>query len=132
MRLSEAKKIRKYIEKAASSLTDEDAVKVPRLFPAWSTGTAYNEGDRVLRGDSLYRCITEHTSQETWTPETAVSLFVKVSDPFAEYPSWVQPTGAHDAYLTGDKVSHADTCWVSVVDANVYEPGVYGWEEVIL
>jgi len=42
---------------------------------------------------------------------------------------WVQPTGAHDAYLKGDEVEHDDKLWVSTVDYNVWEPGVSGWRE---
>ena len=42
---------------------------------------------------------------------------------------WVQPTGAHDAYNTGDRVTHNGSVWICTIDANVYEPGVYGWEQ---
>lgn len=45
------------------------------------------------------------------------------------YPEWVQPTGAHDAYSKGAKVSHNGKNWVSDTDSNVWEPGVYGWTE---
>lgn len=44
-----------------------------------------------------------------------------------EYPEWVQPTGAHDAYNTGDVVIYNGTLYVCTIDANVYAPGVYGW-----
>lgn len=46
-----------------------------------------------------------------------------------KYPAWVQPTGAHDAYNIGARVSHKDKHWTSDYDANVWEPGVYGWTE---
>lgn len=46
-----------------------------------------------------------------------------------EWPEWVQPTGAHDAYSQGAKVSHNGKHWTSDVDGNVWEPGVYGWTE---
>lgn len=46
-----------------------------------------------------------------------------------EIPGWVQPTGAHDAYPINAVVSHNGGVWRSIVDANVWEPGVYGWEE---
>jgi len=32
--------------------------------------------------------------------------------------------------MTGDKVRHNGKIWVSIADYNVWEPGVYGWEEV--
>lgn len=46
------------------------------------------------------------------------------------YPAWSQPIGSHDAYAAGDKVTHNEKKWVSTCNANVWEPGVYGWEEV--
>ena len=62
--------------------------------------------------------------------DTAVSLWVSVSDPAEEWPAWSQPVGAQDAYAVGDKVSHNGKHWASTADANVWEPGVYGWNEV--
>ena len=48
----------------------------------------------------------------------------------AEY---VQPTGAHDAYNTGDKVLFGDKVYQAVMDGLVWNPAEYpqGWEEVI-
>lgn len=46
-----------------------------------------------------------------------------------EWPEWVQPKGAHDAYSKGSKVQHTGKKWISNVDANVWEPGVTGWTE---
>lgn len=48
-----------------------------------------------------------------------------------EWPEWVQPVGAQDAYNTGAQVSHNNLHWISTVDNNVWEPGVYGWNEVV-
>ena len=48
-----------------------------------------------------------------------------------EYPEWVQPTGAHDAYSIGDKVTYNDRHWVSNTNGNVWVPGEYGWDEVV-
>lgn len=47
-----------------------------------------------------------------------------------EWPEWVQPTGAHDAYALGAQVSHNGKHWTSDIDANTYEPGVSSWTEV--
>lgn len=114
----------------AKALDDGDASEVKYLFDAWSgEGVAYAVGDRVLYADTLYRVIQAHTSQPDWTPSAAVSLFVRCDDPGEEWPEWIQPTGAHDAYEKGYKVSHNGKHWINDVDANVYEPGVYGWTE---
>lgn len=101
------------------------------IYPSWNKdGYPYFAGERVTYEGSYYRCIQNHTSQADWTPDVAVSLWVSISDPSEEYPEWKQPSGAHDAYHKGDKVSHNDKHWTSDIDANVYEPGVYGWNEV--
>lgn len=128
--IERARELRKLIEKAAASLPDKEALEGVELFPAWNGGgISYNAGDRVQYGAELYKVIQAHTSQADWTPAAAVSLFVKVADPSIEWPEWIQPTGAQDAYNKGDKVSHNSKHWISTADANVWEPGVYGWEE---
>lgn len=77
----------------------------------------------------IYKCVQDHTSQAEWTPDTASSLWAGTSDPAEEWPAWSQPVGAHDAYSSGAKVSHNGKHWISSVDNNVWEPGVYGWTE---
>ena len=101
------------------------------MFPEWiPSGYDYYVSERVSYKGTYYRCIQNHKSQPDWTPDAAVSLWVEMSDPGEEFPEWKQPTGAHDAYAKGDKVSHNSMHWTSDIDANVYEPGVYGWTEV--
>ena len=98
-------------------------------FAPWVSGYNYALGALRVYGDKLYKCIQAHTSQADWTPNAAVSLWTKAGDPAEEWPAWSQPVGAHDAYDAGDKVSHQNKHWVSTADANVWTPGVYGWEE---
>ena len=127
----QAYKLRALIEKASASLDDTDAITAPELFPRFDgNGHAYTAGDRVRYGETLYKCLQAHTAQSDWTPDVAVSLWVRVDDPSIEFPEWRQPTGAQDAYAKGTKVSHKDKHWVSDVDGNVWEPSVYGWDEV--
>ena len=125
-----ARILRKKIEELALPMTDADAFAVPELFPMWKTDTAYQTGDRVQYEAKLYKCLQSHTSQTDWTPDKAVSLWVAVPDPAIEWPEWVQPQGAHDAYMTGEKVSHNEKHWICTMDYCTYEPGVYGWDEV--
>lgn len=112
---------------AISYLDDDQAETVTALFPDWETDKAYAVGDRVKYNGLLYRCVQAHTSQSDWTPDITPALWVRTST--EEWPEWIQPTGAHDAYNKGNKVSHNEKHWVSDIDANVYEPGVYGWTE---
>lgn len=124
--------LRRLIEKSASSLTDTDALQGIELFPKWTATPpmTYEVGDRVSYNGTLFKCLTAHTSQASWTPTDSPSLWVRVDDPTIEFPDWHQPTGAHDAYAKGDKVSHLGKHWISTVDGNVWEPSVYGWDEV--
>ena len=125
-------RLRPYVEKAAQSLDDTDALKAPELFPVWNAqGVIYAVGNRVRYGDLLYKCLTEHTSQESWVPNVSPSLWVRIDDPAIEWPEWRQPAGSEDAYAKGAKVSHKEKHWISDVDANTWEPGVYGWDEAI-
>lgn len=121
--------LRSLIVKASVSLSDSDALNGVELFPVWATDTAYEVGNRVNYSGTLYKCLTAHTSQDTWKPDVSPSLWVRVDDPSIEWPEWVQPVGSTDAYAQGAKVSHNGGHWISDVDGNVWEPGVYGWTE---
>lgn len=120
-----------FIEQAEAGNVDaETASQHSELFSPWESGVAYAVDALRQYEGQLYKCIQAHTSQDDWTPDVAVSLWTKAHDPAIEWPEWVQPTGAHDAYAMGAKVSHLDKHWTSDIDANVYEPSVYGWTEV--
>lgn len=121
--------IRHQIEALANTMDDATAYDYPALFKVWKAPETYGIGDRVQYKNKLYKCVQAHTSQSDWTPDAAVSLWTAVPDPATEWPEWVQPTGSHDAYQTGDKVSHKDKHWVSNADNNVWEPGIFGWDE---
>lgn len=124
-----AREIRAIMDKAGLLLTDEQALEVPELFPIWNPNSiAYAVGDRVQHESKLYSCIQAHTSQESWQPSLTPALWNLVS--IEEWPEWVQPAGVHDAYAKDDKVLHNGKKWISIVDNNVWEPGVYGWNEI--
>lgn len=125
-----ARKLRPLIEKAAESLPDDDALEAVELFPSWTIGVSYTADERVQYGEKLYRCVQSHTSQADWTPDATPALWTEVAKP-GEIPVWKQPTGAQDAYMRGDKVHYPgkdDPVYISTVDNNVWEPGVYGWD----
>lgn len=95
------------------------------------TVVKYDPPEGVSEGGNLYRSIHDvlTTAQNTKPSETP-SMWTQIGNPQEEYPEWYQPIGAHDAYSMGDKVSHNGKHWKSTVNNNVWEPGVYGWEEV--
>ena len=112
------------------SATDEIALTFPMIYPAWRPGIDYKAGKRVRYIGALYKILQDHTSQADWTPDAAPSLFAKVLIPDPEViPEWEQPDSTNP-YAKGDKVTHNGKTWVSDIDGNVWEPGVYGWSEV--
>ena len=123
--------VKKMLASSVGDLTDEEALEVAALYPTWASKigqsvTAGEKSDRLWYNGKLYKVIQPHTVQEEWTPDITPALYVEVS--IAEIPAWKQPTGAHNAYQSGDKVKHNSKAWISNVDNNVWEPGVYGWE----
>lgn len=122
------------IEDVSEILTDDQAADIPQVFPEWAVNVAYKVDDRRRHGEKLYKCLQDHVSQADWTPDVAVSLWVEIAKP-GEIPVWRQPTGAQDAYNTGDKVHYPDAdspVYESTIDANVYSPADYpaGWRIV--
>lgn len=126
MTRAKAKQLRQLIEQLAITLDDETALTGVELFPAWVVGKAYVVNDRAQYNGTLYKCVQAHTSQSDWMPSATPALWVVVS--VDEYPEWVQPTGAHDAYNIGDKVTYNGQHYVCTSNANVYAPDVYGWQ----
>lgn len=126
MTRGKAKTLRNLIERLSIMLDDATALTGVELFPLWKL-IAYSVGDRVQYNGTLYKCIQAHTAQSDWTPDVTPALWVIVT--IEEWPEWVQPTGAQDAYAKDSKVTHNGKKWISSYDANVWEPGVYGWEE---
>ena len=127
-----ARALRPLIVKASASLSDADALEAVELYDRWEAGTAYEMGQRIAYGGKLYKCVQAHTAQPGWEPGKTPALWTEVAKP-GEIPVWRQPTGAQDAYAKGDKVHYPDKdgqVYVSTVDSNVWEPGVYGWEVV--
>jgi len=109
---------------------DETAVEIVGMYPDWKEGIAYAVAEKVVYKGILYQCLQAHTSQSDWMPDVAVSLWAKVLvDPSGEIKEWEQPSSTNP-YMKGDKVKHNGHTWESSIDNNVWEPGVYGWDEI--
>lgn len=119
-------------QQALAALSDEDAMKFQILFPEFQPGVEYNEGDRVVYNGRFYKVVQGHLSQEDWNPEAAASIFARIGNPAEEFPEFIQPTGAHDAYAAGDKVTFEGAKYESLMDANIYSPAAYpaGWQVI--
>ena len=117
-----------FLKAARLTADDNTALTGMELYPVWAVGIAVAKDSRYQYNGKLYKCVQAHTTQADWQPDVTPALWVIVS--LDEWPEWVQPTGSHDAYAKGDKVTHNSKKWTSDVDANTWEPGVYGWTEV--
>ena len=111
------------------SVDDNTALRMTEFYPEWAAGVAYTAEYKVQRSGKLWRCLQDHTSQDGWEPDSAPSLWAKVLIPDETVvPEWEQPDSTNP-YMQGDKVTHNGKTWVSDIDNNVWEPGVYGWTE---
>lgn len=128
MTREEARAYRHKIELAAESQDDAQALESIELFPKWEAGLSVAVGERYQHLGKLYRVVQAHTTQADWEPQDTPALWTEVS--LDEWPEWVQPTGAHDAYNTGDKVTFEGAHYVSLIDGNIWSPTAYpaGWE----
>ena len=124
-----AQKLRPYIEKAAISLSDEDALEAVNLFPNWTPDAdRYEKDARVNYKGILYKCLQAHIPQAAWTPTAAPSLWAKVLIPDENViPEWEQPDSTNP-YMKGDKVLFENEVYESAIDNNVGAPNVYGWQ----
>ena len=135
-RLQAAEQLRRALQLFAATLTDEQAMEVATVYPAWEAGRSYAVDDIVSYGENaagdpqLYRVVQAHTSAAEWLPDATASLYDAIGLTEEGYPIWSQPSGAHDAYNTGDIVSYDGVLYKSLIDGNTYSPDTYpaGWE----
>ena len=78
--LQQAQAIRDSMDAAAIALTDEQAVKSPRLYPTWAAGLSVKAGNRLYypATDRLYKVVTDHTTQSDWTPDAVPALYTVI------------------------------------------------------
>ena len=125
--IERARQLRRSIEKTTQTLDDTEALKVIELHPAWTPETAYTAGEKVRHAGILYKCLQDHTSQETWVPTDAPSLWTRVLIPDPGFiPEWEQPESTNP-YMKGDKVRYQGHIYESTIDNNTWAPDVWGW-----
>jgi hypothetical protein len=133
-KLQLAEQLRKALQMFAQTLDDEKAMEIATVYPQYEVGKKYKEKEIFTYGTNnvgdpqLYRSEKEHTSQEDWKPDITRSLYTPIGLDNSGYPIWSAPVGGHDSYAKGDIVNHNGILYESLVDGNVWEPGVYGWE----
>ena len=135
MTRNEALCYRAAIEAGANAVerTDEEALVVKDIYPAWEVGVELAVDDRVRSNGKLYRVLQAHTTQEGWQPENAPALFVDAAaaGEYREIKDNMLPT---EAFALGEIgwYKEKDNLWKSLIDANTYTPETYpaGWEQV--
>ena len=133
--IEQAEAIREAMDIACATLTEAQALICVRLYRPYEVGKDYKTGDFFTFGvndvgdPQLYKVAQDHASQINWKPDVTPALYVAIGLDDSGYPVWAQPTGAHDAYNTGDIVNYNGVLYESIIDGNVYSPGEYpsGW-----
>lgn len=108
-------------------LTENEMLDVAPLFPDYEIGVDYNVGDVFNYERGLYEVLQSHTSQTDWKPDQVPALYKELT-PKGEVEQWRRPPGAHDVYMKDAIVIYNEQEWISLIDNNVWTPGVYGWE----
>lgn len=129
----------------------EDASDVPEwVNPGTDHSAMYREGDIVRYQGKLVR--STHKGLNSWEPgtlafdgriwevieeageapegEEAEETTESPEQPTA--PAYRQPSGAHDAYKQGDRVTYNGAVYESTINGNVWAPDAYpqGWKKI--
>lgn len=129
-RLQAAEQLRRALQMFADTLPEEQALEIATVYPAWAPDTNYKTGKIISYGTNsagdpqLYKVVQDHKSQTIYPPGAGTeSLYDAIGLDDSGYPVWSQPSGAHDAYNTGDIVSYNGTHYKSLIDGNTTVPG---------
>ena len=138
-RLLAVEQLRRALQVFASTLSEDQALEIANVYPAWTAQAYYKTGDIISHGTNpvgdpqLYKVAQGHMSQAIYPPgEGTESLYTAIGLDDSGHPVWAQPSGAHDAYNKGDVVNYKGTLYESLVDGNVWSPEVYAaaWKKV--
>lgn len=64
----------------AMQVDDNTALRMKDFYPEWTTGVSYSVGFKIKRNNKLWRVLQAHTSQVTWEPENATSLWETINE----------------------------------------------------
>lgn len=116
---------------AAKGEMEQADAEVVNIKAEWEfhIGEFVEAGQEIIRNGQTYVVLQSHTLQADWFPESTPSVYKLKAE--GEWPEWVQPTGAHDAYNKGDKVTFEGEHYISTIDGNVWSPKDYpaGWDK---
>lgn len=120
-----------FVKMAEQGLIDNTtATEHIAVFSNWGSCIKYRKNEIRKYNEELYKCLQAHTSQDDLTPDVSSTLWKKIGDSSDPYPTWSQPVGAVDAYMKDATVTHKTKHYISTIDDNMWEPGIYGWDEI--
>ena len=104
----------------------------PGIPAPWVQPSGSHDAYRIIDGQPemvthLDTVWATDIDSNVWEPP---EQWTEVVDDDGEPEPWVQPEGSHDAYQTGDRVTHNGQTWESTIDDNVWEPGTAGTESL--
>ena len=107
-----------YIE---DRITEEEKIELDSL--ARENAKVENSYDIQKQLNSIFARLEVLENKTIDTEESTESV--------EEYPEYIQPTGAHDSYKIGDKVTYNSKKYICTMDNCVWSPEVYpnAWEE---
>jgi len=93
----------------------------------WIANESVERGMRRVYDGVTYRCLQPHVTQSDWTPPaTLLTLWAVVEDEPPDEPQLWSP----GTYALDDLVTHLGRVWLSLMDANGYEPSKAGtWRD---
>ena len=127
-----------------SDLSEEEKASLESLArekakPENSYASLQEQIDELYSELNTLKSTVEANAQGTSALKEAVEeLGGTVTEPeipvTEEYPEYKQPTGAHDAYKIGDKITFEGDRYICKLDNCVWSPAEYpvGWDNVIL
>ena len=138
MRVQEAKALRAQMEttfaKATGNMTADEVIENRVLCKAWSAGK-HTAGEVYSTGEQIWQCIQDYDNAvypDIIPGGTAWGTFHKPYHGMSKETAlpWVQPTGAHDMYLTGEYMLWTDGTIQKCLMDTVYTPEEYAaaWE----
>jgi len=121
----------KLLSDKLTAASDEEAIEFKSLYKPYRVGVRVEQGDRFYYplNDKLYQVVQGHTTQLQYRPDENITLYKEILPPDT-IGAWVPPLGDGYQYQVGDKVTHIGKTWISKVPDNVWEPGIYGWDEL--
>lgn len=106
------------------SVDDNTAMRMREFYPKWAENTAYSVDYKVQRNGKLWRALQAHTSQATWEPENAASLWEQINETHDGTIDDAIPYDGNMTMTAGKYYTQNDTIYLCTRDTGnpVYHP----------